>query len=80
MSVQDMLKTSVEVFRDDKPVLQTNARVLDGEIYFGDVDIKELDIVIVPGMEKVYKISKIRPQLNGNKVLYKKALVEVIKI
>ncbi len=80
MSVQDMLKTSVEVFRDDKPVLQTNARVLDGEIYFGDVDIKELDVVIVPGMEKVYKIFKIRPQLNGNKVLYKKALVEVIKI
>lgn len=80
MSVQDMLKTSVEVFRDDKPVLQTKVRVLDGEIYFGDVDIKELDIVIVSGMNEVYKIFKIRPRQNGNKVLYKKALVEVIEI
>ena len=80
MPVQDMLKTCVEVFRDDKPVLQTNARVLEGEIYFGDVDIKVLDIVFVSGMKEVYKIFKIRPQLNGNKVLYKKALVEVIEI
>ncbi len=80
MPVQDMLKTSVEVFRDDKPVLQTNARLLEGEIYFGDVDIKELDVVIVPGMDKVFKISKIRPQQNADKGVYKKAIVEVIEL
>ncbi len=80
MSVLDMLNTNVEVFRDDKPVLQTKVRVLEGEIYFGDVDIKELDVVIVPGMDKVFKISKIRPQQNGNKGAYKKAIVEVIEL
>ncbi len=79
MSVQDMLKTNVEVFRSDKLVMQTNVRVLEGEIYFGDVDIRVSDIVIVPGMKEVFKIFKIRPQLNGNKALYKKAIVEVIE-
>ena len=80
MSVKHMLKTRVEVFRDNKRVLQTKANVQEGKIYFGDVDIKVLDTVKVPGLKTSYKIFNIYPQLKGNKVLYKKATVEIIEL
>jgi hypothetical protein len=65
--------TKVEIYRDGKKILDAAALIQEEGIYFDDVDIKELDIIKVSSVGIEYRIENIYTQLQGNKVIYKKA-------
>ena len=66
------LNTKVEIIRDGSKILDTKANVQEGQIYLGNVDIRELDIirVTVAGIE--YQVTSVHTQLDGNRIIYKK--------
>jgi hypothetical protein len=65
--------TKIEVIRDGNKIFETKANVQEGNILFGDVDIRELDIIRVVSVGIEYQISSVYTQLQGNHVLYKRA-------
>jgi hypothetical protein len=71
--INALLNTKVEIIRDGTKVLEVKANIQEKEIYFGNVDIRELDIVQVSSIRIQYQIITIYTQLQRNCVLYKKA-------
>jgi hypothetical protein len=67
------LNTKVEVIRDGNKILDSKANIQEKEIYFGNVDIRVLDVIKVPSIGIEYQIIGIYVQPQGNRVLYKKA-------
>jgi hypothetical protein len=68
------LNTKVEIIRDNNKVLDTKACVQESQIYFSDVDIRELDIIRIKSVNLEYRVMSVITQLQGNRVLYKKVL------
>lgn len=78
MSIKTLLRTPVEIYRDDKKILRTKAGVQEGIIYFQNIDVRQLDIIkVVPTKEEFEVINHPHKQLHPrtNKILYIKAKV-----
>lgn len=80
MQISGTLKDNVSIFRDGKKILETKANVQEDKIYFGDVDVREQDIVRVSVTKAEYQITDIYSQPHRNKILYKKASVKKVNI
>lgn len=78
MSINHLLRTPVEIYRDEKKILKTKAGVQKGIIYFKDADVKQLDIIkVIPTKEEFEVISHPHKQIHPitNKILYIEAKV-----
>jgi hypothetical protein len=76
--IKSYLTTPVEIYRDGKKVLDTKASVQKGQIFFDDVDVKELDIVKVIPTKDEFRIVDLHKQLHpfSNELIYVEAKVE----
>jgi hypothetical protein len=78
MSIDHLLATPVEIYRDGKKILETKAQVQEGTIYFKDVDVRQLDIIkVIPTKEEFEVISHPYRQLHPitNTIVYIEAKV-----
>ena len=65
------LNTKIEIVRDGSKILDTKANVQEGQIYLGNVDIRELDIIRITAARIEYQVTSVYTQLEGNRILYK---------
>jgi len=78
MSIENACKTPVEIYRDGKKIINTKALVQEGEIFFTDAKVNELDIIkVIPTKEEFEVISRPHIQIHPrtNQILYIKAKV-----
>jgi hypothetical protein len=81
MSFESMLRnigTKVMIYRDDKKILETKAAIQGDEMFFENVDVKELDIIEVPAIDAKYRVVRVDPILKGNQVHHKEVKVDKI--
>ncbi len=76
--IKSYLTTPVEIYREGTKILSVKASVQEEQIYFDNVDVKELDIVKVIPTNEEFRIVKLHKQLRpfGNEIVYIKAEVE----
>ncbi len=78
MSIKTLLRTPVEIYRDEKKIIRTKAGVQESIIYFNDVDVRQLDIIkVIPTKDEFEVINHPHKQIHPrtNKILYIKAKV-----
>ena len=78
MSIKNACRTPVEIYREGKKILNAKALVQEGEIYFADTKINELDIIkVIPTKEEFEVISRPHTEIHPrtNQILYIKAKV-----
>ena len=78
MSIDHLLTTPVEIYRDGKKILETKAQVQEGTIFFKNADVKQLDIIKVISTQDEFEVvnhpyKQIHPRTN--EVLYIEAKV-----